>query len=351
MKLGSEPTRPRRGPPPGPWWAGSEFSLGVNLPWQVYGCDFGANAWQPQGGLAAHPERRAALDRVLGGLAELGLRSLRWFVLCDGRAGLRLEAAGEPAGLDAAFWADFEVALDLVRKHELRLMPVLFDFLWFRPARRVNGVTLGGKKTLVRQAGRRAQLLDRVVAPLLRRYGREAAIAAWDAINEPEWATFGIGTLSLRGGLLARTMRTFVREVVHCIHAETTQAATVGSASLRSLPLVRGLGLDLYQAHFYERAVLHGRLERPVESYGLDRPLLLGEFATGGAGRPPEAIVETARRAGYAGALAWSVLARDAASDFGRFETFAREGGRRIAGAGASDAGSAAGAVDVGVDA
>lgn len=302
----------------------SGFQLGVNLPWQVYGCDFGANAWQPGGGIAAHPERRAALERVLGGLADLELRSLRWFVLCDGRAGLRLDAAGAPLGLDAHFHADFEAALELARRHTLRLLPVLFDFHWFRPARRVNGVTLGGRAPLVRRAELRERLLDRVVAPLLRRYGRETAIEAWDAINEPEWATLGVGTLSLRRGVAARTMRTFMREVVERIHAETRHAATVGSASLRWLPLVRGLGLDLYQAHFYERALSRARLERPVASYGLDRPLLLGEFPTRGARRPPEAMLEAARRAGYAGALAWSVLAQDAASDFARLEALLR---------------------------
>ena len=75
------------------------FVLGVNLPWLQYGCDFGANAWQPEGGVG-RPEQRERLRRSFGRLAERGLTAVRWFVLCDGRAGVRFEAPGLVLGLD-----------------------------------------------------------------------------------------------------------------------------------------------------------------------------------------------------------------------------------------------------------
>src|SRR5512139_3908159 len=62
------------------------FVLGVNLPWVRYG-DFGANAWQPHGGLA----ETADLGRVAARLDEArgcGASAVRWFFLCDGRAGI-----------------------------------------------------------------------------------------------------------------------------------------------------------------------------------------------------------------------------------------------------------------------
>jgi hypothetical protein len=46
--------------------------VGANLPWFQYGCDFGANAWQPEGGVA-HPDRRQRTDRALARLADSGL--------------------------------------------------------------------------------------------------------------------------------------------------------------------------------------------------------------------------------------------------------------------------------------
>ena len=93
----------------------------------------------------------------------------------------------------------------------------------------------------------------------------------------------------------------------------------MGLASARGLPLVRGLGLDLYQVHWYDAHDQDSPLDRPVESLELDRPVLLGEFPTRGSARSVTSILSTARSMGYAGAMAWSALAADAASDyFGR---------------------------------
>ena len=70
-----------------------------------------------------------------------------------------------------------------------------------------------------------------------------------------------------------------------------------------------------YHAAGRRAAAAGASLERPVATLGLDRPLLLGEYPTRGSALSPPAIVEVARRAGYHGALAWSLLAEDSASD------------------------------------
>jgi len=106
---------------------------------------------------------------------------------------------------------------------------------------------------------------------------------------------------------------------VDLIHQRTSHAATVGSASARTLPLVEGLGLDVYQAHWYDRLDRKAPLDRPVASLGLDRPLILGEFPTRGSRRMPIEIVEIARQNDYAGALAWSVLSADGVTDHPAF--------------------------------
>ena len=110
-------------------------------------------------------------------------------------------------------------------------------------------------------------------------------------------------------------MRAFIRDIVGVVHRRTSHAATVGSASTRTLPLVEGLGLDVYQAHWYDRLDRRAPIGRPVRELGLDRPMILGEFPTRGSRLTPTEILDTARRAGYAGALAWSALANDEASN------------------------------------
>ena len=85
------------------------FFVGANLPWIRYGGDFGANAWAPAG-LSQHPEpeRIASLFETL---RAHGVSTIRWFLLCDGRAGVRFGEDGLPDGFDDAVFRDVDTAL------------------------------------------------------------------------------------------------------------------------------------------------------------------------------------------------------------------------------------------------
>ena len=296
------------------WPADHEFWIGVNLPWLSYGGDFGANLWQPAGGIS-QPERRAALREALGRLADSGATRVRWFMIADGRAGLLESASGDLAGLDEYVFRDADAALDELDRAGLKAIFVLFDYHWFKRGRVVDGVRTGGRRALAVDLTLRRRLIDLVVDPLLERYGRHPSIAAWDVINEPEWVTRGVRLPLRMTDVPKAAMRAFIRDVVGVVHQRTSHAATVGSASTRTLPLVEGLGLDVYQAHWYDRLAKRAPLGRAVASLGLDRPLILGEFPTRASRWSPAEILEAARQAGYAGALAWSALADDEASD------------------------------------
>jgi hypothetical protein len=293
----------------------AELVVGANLPWIEYGQDFGASAWRPQGGVAQADMGQRMRD-ALRRLADAGAEVVRWWLLGDGRAGLRLDAQGRLAGLDDFVFPDLEAALDALRETGMRAVFVLTDFLWFAPVQVVNGVQLGGRRGLVRSRARRAALVESVFVPIARRYASEPAIAGWDLLNEPEWATFGAGTFDLRRSVSPGTMRAYLAELVAAFRSEAvTQPLSVGLASSRTLTLVEGLGLDAYQVHWYEHNDPLDALAQPVASRDLDRPLLLGEFPTRGASVTPAHILELAQAAGYSGALAWSLLATDDATD------------------------------------
>ena len=294
----------------------SGFSVGANLPWVDYGCDFGANAWQPDGGVA----RALPRQRLRDGLARLtdnGIDLVRWFVLCDGRSGLRRDADGSLLGLDSHVLGDADAALDDLARAGVGVMLALIDFHWVTRPRIVNGVRLGGHRGTISDPSERARLLDLVFRPLLQHCGTSESVAAWDVINEPEWATLGAGSLNPITAVRRRTMRAFIGETVDLIHQSTRHAATVGSASARWLSLVKGLGLDFYQVHWYDPLELRAPLETDVGELGVDRPMWLGEFPTRGSTRPPSEILAIAERAGYQGALAWSALLTDRSSDCG----------------------------------
>jgi hypothetical protein len=282
------------------------FLLGANLPWIHYGIDFGANVWSPEGGVAKAAER-LRLDAAFERLAAADVKYARWFLFCDGRAGIRYSERGRPEGLDEFVFRDIDAALDAARRHDISLMFVLLDFLWCDAPRSVRGVQLGGRTHILHDADNRGALLDTVFRPVLARYADEPSIMAWDVINEPEW----ISTLT------RDQIRDFLSETISLVHAATRHPVTIGSAGVRWRDLYKGLGLDFYQVHWYDSLKHQPSLETPVARLGFDRPVLLGEFPTRGSHRTASDIVETARAAGYAGAFYWSLLSNDAASRSG----------------------------------
>ncbi len=286
------------------------FFLGVNLPWLSYGGDFGANAWNPAGGMALSG-KKDALRLHLQALKGRGIDVLRWFLFCDGRAGIRFSAAGTPLGPDDSLYADIDAALETVAAEGMKVIFVLLDFLWLDKAAWINGVQTRGRSKVISGAYKQQALRRRVIAPLLERYGRSTAVLAWDVINEPEWATRGWDGGIIGASVSFWTMRRFIKRIARLVHRHTRHLATVGLGNASGLPLVRDTGLDFYQVHWYDRWQEVAPLERPVAELGLDRPLLLGEFPTQNSSRSPEAIVNASRNSGYCGALAWSLLAED----------------------------------------
>ena len=277
--------------------------MGANLPWVHYGIDFGANAWRPYGGIA-QPEERAQVEQTFTQLAEAGVQYVRWFLFCDGRAGIQFSEGGRPLGLDELVFRDVDAALDVASRHGIRIMFVLLDFLWCDPVSSTRGVQMGGRAHILAGAASRDALLTLAMRPLLERYGDEPQILAWDIINEPEW----IKTIDMVD------LRTFLVDSVGLVHSTTCHPVTVGSAGVRWRDRYTDIGLDFYQVHWYDALQHQPSLETPVSRLGFDRPVLLGEFPTRGSKRAAGEIVETARAAGYSGAFYWSVLAKDECS-------------------------------------
>ena len=279
------------------------FTVGANLPWVHYGVDFGANAWRPQGGIG-QPDERQELDAAFARLAEAGVEHVRWFLLCDGRAGIKFSDRGRPDGLDSFVFRDLDAALDTARQHNLRLMPVLLDFLWAAPARMLRGVQMGGRANVLSDPSSRQALQQRVLLPLFERYRSSSEIFAWDIINEPEWIT----SVSLDD------VRAFLAETVRLAHDVARQPVTIGSAGMRWRDFYKGLGLDFYQVHWYDKLKRQPPLDTPLVQLGFDRPVILGEFPTRGSRLSSKDIIATARGAGYAGAFFWSLLSNDDSS-------------------------------------
>ena len=185
----------------------------------------------------------------LDAAAAAGAEVIRWFVLADGRAGITFDDGGTPERLQPVVLDDMATALDRLGAHGLRMVPVLFDFTWADAARIVNGVSLGGRSPVLRDAVAR-HALWRVVDTLVAPFGHHPGIALWDLWNEPDWMTAPWRPPSRR--LSPRRLRQCLSELALHVRWHATQPLTVGLASARGLPLCRDLSLDVLQVHWYD---------------------------------------------------------------------------------------------------
>jgi hypothetical protein len=311
---------------------------GCNYPWSTdgttifYGLDFGANVWGSHLGVST---RRAAVDRDFIEMAALGFAAVRWFVFCDGRAGIVYDERGLPSGLDPHFFADLDAALEIARDAAIRVDLVLLDHRWMFTGVRetiadpVTGALLearlpeGRGRVLLSHAGRDS-LFDKVIVPLVRRYGHRgeradlaSAVLAFELMNEPdfvieEWERDV--SSHVRRPLPFEVVAELVGRLSDVVHEHSSAFTTLGCARLDNLWAWDddGSGLDVLQIHSYPDAHDPEReadlFEKPASALDVRRRVIIGEFSSSHA---LDQYLESALRAGYLGAWPWSFSGTD----------------------------------------
>jgi hypothetical protein len=327
------------------------FAHGCNYPWSTdgatvfYGLDFGANVWGSHLGVST---RRAGIERDFDEMAALGLNFVRWFVFCDGRAGITYDDRDLPSGLDPHFFADLDAALEIAAARGIALDLVLLDHPWMFSGVRatladpVTGGALearlprGRANVLATEAGRRA-LFAHVIDPLVTRYGAAGergdlanAVCAYELMNEPdfvieEWEK----DLSrhVAAPLPFEVLAGLVTRLSDVVHARSRALVTLGCARARNLWAWEdaALGLDVLQVHTYPDTRHPGRdldvYGLPPSGLGVSREVLIGEFpcdaprqsppGTSPPSRTLDEYLEFALARGYAGAWPWSFSGTD----------------------------------------
>lgn len=289
------------------------FVVGANYPWLNYGQDFGTSAWGHNG--ISNPLSAVQVEADFAQLRASGINVVRWFVLADGRSGLRLAADGQILGVDDYVHKDMRAALELARKYDIQLILVLLDFPFIEPPRFENGVRAGGRGYLLSTPERQNAFIEKVFVPLFKEFGNDDSIAAWEVINEPEWAT-RMSILTRREHQLSKElMHHFIKSTVSKIHEHTVHYATVGSASRRWLEVWQDTGINLFQFHYYPFMEWRNRYDYPASLACPAKPCIIGEFPTKNGRWDAEYYIEVARRQGYQGIFFWSFRTKDKYSD------------------------------------
>jgi hypothetical protein len=189
-----------------------------------------------------------------------------------------------------------------------------------------GGVKMGGRKDWI--TTKLDALIQKVIVPLLKRYGNEPTIYSWEIMNEPEWVISDIKFPSVKDdSVTQRQFFTFAKKISDAVKANTKQLLTLGSASLKwnriwtpayakqkGLPT---LNLDFYQVHYYSwmdnQSVTNDAdlgttsfspITQKVASLKLDKPIVVGEFKQSGNWE-----LDKFYENGYSGAWAWSAHA------------------------------------------
>ncbi|MFN8494277.1 MAG: hypothetical protein U0350_42150 [Caldilineaceae bacterium] len=245
---------------------------------------------------------------------------VRVFLFADGGASPEFEDDGRVkiGAFDNHFFQDFDILLETAKKKNLMLIPVLLDFAWLDIQRTVNGVKLGGHSDLIRDATKSQTFVDNVLKPLMQKYGSNSQILAWDIINEPEWRMKDVRAELPDGDpVTIKEMQDFVQLCTQAIHNQSSHKVTVGCARRMWLHYWKGLGLDLYQFHWYENMANEDVFPwLPYSELGLDKPCIIGEVPTMTCDHEACDFITAARNGGYAGILVWSYRAKDAFSHY-----------------------------------
>ena len=324
---------------------------GCNYPWSTdgttvfYGMDFGANVWGSHLGVST---RRDEVARDFAEMARLGFTAARWFLFCDGRAGIIYGERGLPEGVDAHLFADLDAALEIAREVGMRLTLVLFDHrLLFAGVRETiadpvtGGLLVGrlpeGRAAMLLSAAGRDALLAHVLEPIVRRYGRSGdrpdladSVLAFEFMNEPdfvieEWER----DLSrhVARPLPFEVAAELVSRLSDLVHQHSSALSTIAAARLHNLWAWDddALGLDVLQVHSYPDT-RHPERDADVfgshaATLGVRRRVILGEFPGDPTRHPDNAsppawtlgeYLEFAVASGYAGAWPWSFSGTDA---------------------------------------
>ncbi len=271
--------------------------LGVNVAWYRWGCDFGCG----ENGGVSQPETRSAIATRFSQLEASDVHVARWWSFEGDAWQIERDAQGAPLRLNPTVYTDIDAAIELAREFALYYVFVLFSAPSHLPS------------SWLTDSGQRARLAE-TLSPLFERYANEPRVLAWEIFNEPEW--------DIWNGVVPREpVVETTRALVDAVREVSSTYVTVGSAMLDGLPMWTDLGLDFYQAHWYDYMYTPDSPDRPGgnwcarctdyaevrDRYDLDAPLVIGEFFAGPSTDAAARFLDFYDK-GYAGSWAWSLF-------------------------------------------
>lgn len=321
------------------------FLNGANVAWLDFAGDFGTNPNIP----SAQNFNSAGTDTMLEGVRSAGGNSVRWWVHTDGSSspewgtvdGQRMVVSPGQNLID-----DLRAALDAAAARNMYIVPALWSFDMLRNNDYRKPPTQDNYRLLSNDAVLQSYI-DNALVPLVQALNDHPALFAWELFNEPEnmtesWfsaeAVFYGGPVPTRAQLVRTQAK--MAAAIHraALDMGSTALVTTGSKSLgkynsdvaggsnwyADAAMIEAADgdplaiLDFYEPHYYNNEGRDGAwspFEHPADYWGLDKPIVIGEFyvtgsnaptsTTGGRSLRTEDLCKTLEDLGYAGAWPW----------------------------------------------
>ena len=299
------------------------FANGINLAWDDFARDIVT--------LDA-PYFEGILDQI----EAAGGNAMRWWLHTNGRNSPIFDASGNVTGLNTNEITNMKTVLDMAYERGITISMCLWSFDMLQP----QGQDQEMMKGFVESKEKTQTYIDNALIPILEAIGDHPAVLSWEIFNEAEGMTQEFGWTPVRTQMMY--VQQFVNLTAGAIHRTVPSAqVSTGIWSFRAATDIEGNTnyysddrliaaggdvdgtLDFYQVHYYPDnfGPNLSPFHRPADWWGLDKPIVIGEFPSraidGGNTDPEYTITEAYQLAyeyGYAGAMAWDFRGFDGGS-------------------------------------
>jgi endo-1,4-beta-mannosidase len=278
------------------------FLNGINLAWNNWSSD-----------LSAYDD--AVFTDVFTNLEQAGGNALRLWIHIDGSQTPVWDAQGMPTGMPYGSEENLTALLDNAASHHVKVLLALWSF---------DLITSTHTKVVTDAAATHAYA-DLVLPGLVTAAMGNAGLLGWEICNEPQFMTEGyVGTglpksdvlrfHAIQAAAIHRidpsalvTTGDMIEEISPTLAGTNHYSDAALAAAAGNDPLAR---FDFYEMHNYGmRTRPKNPWQHDASFYGLDKPLIIGEFeAAGVSGWSPSKMYLYALDHGYAGALSWAYL-------------------------------------------
>ncbi len=294
------------------------FVSGMNIAWNSFARDLES----------FDVTDKAYFEQVMDSITLNGGNSLRWWLHTNGSVSPIFNSDGDVTGIDDANIEAMKQVLDMAFDREIVISMCLWSFDMLQDQGQNRAHTRG----ILEDAVKTQTYIDNALIPILEKIGDHPAIMTWEIFNEPEGMVAGLGGWADQTTDMLSIQR-FINLTSGAIHrAIPTALVSNGSWSFKAMTDIEGNKnyysdsellaagndadgyLDFYQIHYYAEHFSNSfsPFHRPASHWGLDKPIVIGEFRSSGiegTADPHLTTQQAYERAmvyGYAGAMSWS---------------------------------------------